>query len=71
MEKAQQLQFDIAPLDMFDRMYMMDVCKRILKYQGVIEQIENRRANMPPFNSITEKELDRLICYLKEKVNFA
>ncbi len=64
LEDSLQLQFALAPLLCFERLFQLDVCKDVLKRRGIIENTNSRRRNMPVYNAVTREEFQRVYDYL-------
>lgn len=64
LDLSLKIQFDLAPLLCFERLFQLDVCKDVLKRRGVIENIGNRRRNTTVYNATTQEEFQRVYNYL-------
>lgn len=64
LDLSLKIQFDLAPLLCFERLFQLDVCKDVLKRRGVIENMGSRRRNMTVYNAETRREFQRVYDYL-------
>lgn len=66
LDESLEIQFKLAPLLCFERLFQLDICKDVLKRRGIIENTGNRRRNMPVYNATTRAEFQRVYDYLIE-----
>ena len=64
LKQSQKIQFALAPLLCFERLFQLDVCKDVLKRRGVIENTGSRRRNATIYNATTREEFQRVYDYL-------